>query len=78
MKWEPKNVPSVTESYEGVATAGDKLPHWIFKHGNKYLLRVIDPSGACAVGDCPSFPSFDTLAAAQSAALSHAGKYYVI
>jgi hypothetical protein len=78
MKWEPKNTPSIVESYQAVATAGDKLPHWVFRHGAKYMIRLIEPSGACAVGDCPSFPGYDTLAAAQAAALAHAGKYYVV
>jgi hypothetical protein len=78
MRWEPKTIPAINESYQAVAASTEKLPHWIFKHGNKYIIRVIDPSGACAIGDSPSFPSFDTLAAAQAAALAHAGKYYVV
>jgi hypothetical protein len=78
MRWEPKTIVGFTESYQAVTATAEKLPHWIFKHGSKYLWRVIDPSGACAVGDSPSFPSFDTLSAAQAAALSHAGKYYVV
>jgi hypothetical protein len=78
MKWEPKTIPALTASYQAVTAAAEKLPHWIFKHLNKYMIRVIEPSGASAVGDCPSFPSFGTLAAAQAAALSHAGKYYVV
>ena len=78
MRWEPKNLVGFTESYQAVTAAAEKLPHWIFKHGNKYLLRCIDASGACAIGDSPSFPSYDTFAAAQAAALAHANKFYVV
>jgi hypothetical protein len=78
MRWQTQTVPSVVESYQGITTAGEKLPHWVIRHGAKYLIRVQEASGVCAVGDCPGFPSFDTLAAAQAAALSHAGKYYVV
>jgi hypothetical protein len=78
MRWEPKTTPSIVESYQAVTAVNEKLPHWIFKHGAKYMIRVIEPSGACAIGDSSSFPGYDTLAAAQAAALAHAGKYYVV
>jgi hypothetical protein len=41
MRCQTQTVPSVTESYQGLTTAGEKMPHWIFRHGAKYMIRVI-------------------------------------